>query len=243
MQRLAELCIRRPVFASMIVLSIVVIGAASYFQLALDKHPQVELPTIAVRTAAAGSFPGGSGDLASYNPSKKLSIRLKAFQRTALRLGTGHIQRHHHLQPESGHRNGRAGRARSRRRGGSKSSAGRSSSGRFQIRQRSVPIALDRAYQQPSHPRADRNRRQGRQGTGRAQPRCRRSPDQWRARTRRQCLDRSGPAHRLSGSPSTPCATPSCARTPMFLAGNVTSGGNEQTMRTMGRMVYRSRLQ
>jgi HAE1 family hydrophobic/amphiphilic exporter-1 len=57
MQRLAELCIRRPVFASMIVLSIVVIGAASYFQLALDKHPQVELPTVAVRTLLPGAAP------------------------------------------------------------------------------------------------------------------------------------------------------------------------------------------
>ena len=41
----------------MIVLSIVVIGAASYFQLALDKHPQVELPTIAVRTFLPGASP------------------------------------------------------------------------------------------------------------------------------------------------------------------------------------------
>ena len=57
MQKLAELCIRRPVFASMIVLSIVVVGAASYFQLALDKHPQVELPTIAVRTQLPGASP------------------------------------------------------------------------------------------------------------------------------------------------------------------------------------------
>ena len=57
MQRLAELCIRRPVFASMIVLSIVVIGGASYFQLSLDKHPQVELPTIAVRTVLPGASP------------------------------------------------------------------------------------------------------------------------------------------------------------------------------------------
>ena len=57
MQKLAELCIRRPVFASMIVLSIVVIGAASYFQLALDKHPQVELPTVAVRTQLPGAAP------------------------------------------------------------------------------------------------------------------------------------------------------------------------------------------
>src|SRR5262245_13069080 len=57
MQRLAELCIRLPVFASMIVLSLVVVGAASYFQLSLDKHPQVELPTVAVRTALPGASP------------------------------------------------------------------------------------------------------------------------------------------------------------------------------------------
>jgi HAE1 family hydrophobic/amphiphilic exporter-1 len=57
MQRLAELCIRRPVFATMIVLSIVVVGATSYFQLSLDKHPQVELPTVAVRTQLPGAAP------------------------------------------------------------------------------------------------------------------------------------------------------------------------------------------
>src|SRR5262245_14684650 len=57
MPKLAEPCIRLPVFASMIVLSIVVIGAASYFQLSIDKHPQVELPTVAVRTQLPGASP------------------------------------------------------------------------------------------------------------------------------------------------------------------------------------------
>src|SRR5688572_9389359 len=41
----------------MIVLAIVVVGATSYFQLALDKHPQVELPTVAVRTQLPGASP------------------------------------------------------------------------------------------------------------------------------------------------------------------------------------------
>ena len=57
MQKLAELCIRLPVFASMIVLSIVVIGATSYFQLDIDKHPEVELPTVSVRTNLPGASP------------------------------------------------------------------------------------------------------------------------------------------------------------------------------------------
>ena len=57
MQRLAQLCIRLPVFASMIVLSIVVIGVASYFQLDIDKHPEVELPTVSVRINLPGASP------------------------------------------------------------------------------------------------------------------------------------------------------------------------------------------
>jgi HAE1 family hydrophobic/amphiphilic exporter-1 len=56
-QKLAELCIRLPVFASMIVLFIVVVGAVSYFQLDIDKHPEVELPQVSVRTTLPGASP------------------------------------------------------------------------------------------------------------------------------------------------------------------------------------------
>jgi hydrophobic/amphiphilic exporter-1 (mainly G- bacteria), HAE1 family len=41
----------------MIVLSLVVIGAASYFQLDIDKHPEVELPTVSIRTNLPGASP------------------------------------------------------------------------------------------------------------------------------------------------------------------------------------------
>jgi HAE1 family hydrophobic/amphiphilic exporter-1 len=51
MKRLAAICIDRPVFASMIVLSLVVVGAASYFRLGIDRFPRVDLPQIAVRTS------------------------------------------------------------------------------------------------------------------------------------------------------------------------------------------------
>jgi HAE1 family hydrophobic/amphiphilic exporter-1 len=50
MKRLAAICIDRPVFATMIVLSLVVVGAASYFRLGIDRFPRVDLPQIAVRT-------------------------------------------------------------------------------------------------------------------------------------------------------------------------------------------------
>jgi HAE1 family hydrophobic/amphiphilic exporter-1 len=58
MQKLAEICIRRPVFATMIVLSLVVIGGASYFKLGVDRFPSVDLPTISVRT----NLPGASAE-------------------------------------------------------------------------------------------------------------------------------------------------------------------------------------
>ena len=55
MQKLAEICIRRPVFAAMIVLSLVVVGAAAYFNLGVDRFPSVDLPTVSVRTQLPGA--------------------------------------------------------------------------------------------------------------------------------------------------------------------------------------------
>lgn len=58
MQKLAEICIRRPIFASMIIMALVVVGAASYFRLGLDRFPEVDLPTVSIRT----SLPGASSE-------------------------------------------------------------------------------------------------------------------------------------------------------------------------------------
>ncbi len=55
MQKLAEVCIRRPVFAAMIVLALVVVGAASYSRLGVDRFPSVDLPTVSVRTQLTGA--------------------------------------------------------------------------------------------------------------------------------------------------------------------------------------------
>src|SRR5438477_604233 len=57
MQKLAEICIRRPVFAAMIVLSLVVVGSASYFKLGVDRFPSVDLPKVSVRTNLPGASP------------------------------------------------------------------------------------------------------------------------------------------------------------------------------------------
>jgi HAE1 family hydrophobic/amphiphilic exporter-1 len=57
MQKLAEVCIRRPVFASMLILTLVVVGAASYLKLDVDRFPDVDLPTVRVSTRLAGASP------------------------------------------------------------------------------------------------------------------------------------------------------------------------------------------
>jgi hydrophobic/amphiphilic exporter-1 (mainly G- bacteria), HAE1 family len=56
-QKLAEICIRRPVFATMIVLSLVVVGVAGYLHLDVDRFPSVDLPTVRVSTRLPGASP------------------------------------------------------------------------------------------------------------------------------------------------------------------------------------------
>lgn len=57
MQKLAEICIKRPVFAAMIILSLVVVGGASYFKLGVDRFPSIDVPTIFIRASLPGASP------------------------------------------------------------------------------------------------------------------------------------------------------------------------------------------
>src|SRR5690606_35204858 len=57
MQKLAEVCIRPPVFAAMPLPGLVGVGATSYFNLGVDRFPAVDLPTVAVRTMLPGAAP------------------------------------------------------------------------------------------------------------------------------------------------------------------------------------------
>ncbi len=57
MQRLAEICIRKPVFATMLILSLVVVGSASYVNLDVDRFPAVDLPIVRIATRLPGASP------------------------------------------------------------------------------------------------------------------------------------------------------------------------------------------
>ncbi|MBI4628693.1 MAG: efflux RND transporter permease subunit, partial [Candidatus Rokubacteria bacterium] len=68
MQRLAEVCIRRPVFAAMLVLSLVVVGAVSWLRLGVDRFPVVDLPTVIIRT----QLPGASAEEVEVQVSQRI---------------------------------------------------------------------------------------------------------------------------------------------------------------------------
>ncbi len=53
--RLADLCIQRPVFATMLTGSLIVLGLFSYAGLGVDRFPNVDLPTVTVTTTLKGS--------------------------------------------------------------------------------------------------------------------------------------------------------------------------------------------
>ena len=57
MQWLAALCVRRPVFASVLILALTVIGAFGFTQLGIDQFPNVDFPTILVTTRLPGAAP------------------------------------------------------------------------------------------------------------------------------------------------------------------------------------------
>lgn len=57
MQWLAQICVRRPVFASVLILTIMVLGIVGYRGLGVDQFPNVEIPIVVVTTRLDGASP------------------------------------------------------------------------------------------------------------------------------------------------------------------------------------------
>jgi hydrophobe/amphiphile efflux-1 (HAE1) family protein len=57
MQWLAALCVRRPIFASVLILVVAVIGIAGYLQLGVDLFPNVNFPYVVILTTEPGAAP------------------------------------------------------------------------------------------------------------------------------------------------------------------------------------------
>src|SRR5581483_1746242 len=57
MQKLAEICVRRPVFATMLIMTLVVLGLFSYSRLTIERFPRVEFPVVTITTRLPGAAP------------------------------------------------------------------------------------------------------------------------------------------------------------------------------------------
>src|SRR5207248_2824963 len=57
MQWLAALCVKRPVFATVLIVSLTVIGAFSFTRLGVDRFPKVDFPTVLITTVQPGAAP------------------------------------------------------------------------------------------------------------------------------------------------------------------------------------------
>ena len=57
MQKIAQICIQRPVFATMLILALVVLGVSAYLKLGVDLYPKIDFPVVTVTTTLRGASP------------------------------------------------------------------------------------------------------------------------------------------------------------------------------------------
>lgn len=74
MQWLAAVCVRRPVFTWVLVLSLVVFGAASFFGLGVDRFPKIDFPVIIVTTV----LPGASAEQIETEVTEQIEEQLNS---------------------------------------------------------------------------------------------------------------------------------------------------------------------
>ncbi len=71
MQKLAEICIRRPVFATMLIMALVVMGLAAYSKLGVDRFPKIDFPIVTHHDDTPRRRAGGDRDAGLASVSKK----------------------------------------------------------------------------------------------------------------------------------------------------------------------------
>ena len=110
MQKLAEVCVRRPVFASMLIAAIVVIGGVSFTQLGVDRYPRIETPVVSVTTSNPGRHAGEHRE-GDHRPHRSGGEHRRRHRRAAIDVDRRPVARHHHLRPVEEPRRRRAGSA------------------------------------------------------------------------------------------------------------------------------------
>ena len=163
MQWLAALCVRRPIFASVLILVVCVVGIAGYLQLGVDRFPNVDFPIIVVLTNQPGRRARGHRDR-DHRQGGAGGQHHQRHRRAAVGDDRGRLAGHHHVRPREERRRGRAGGARPAQHDPPRPAEGHRPARRAEARpgrsRRSSIFALQLA--RPLAARDDRARRQAR---------------------------------------------------------------------------------
>src|SRR5918992_5597954 len=73
---LSDVSIKRPVFATMLMVALVVLGVVSYKRLAIDEYPDVTYPVVVVQT----SYPGASPEVVERELSRPIEEAVNTVQ-------------------------------------------------------------------------------------------------------------------------------------------------------------------
>ena len=109
--KLADVSVRRPVFAVMMSAALIVLGWFSYRELGLDLMPKTDSPTVNVRAG----LPGASAEEIETTITKPIEAAVNTINGIdELRCSSepGQRQLHDHVHARARHRGGDAGRAR-----------------------------------------------------------------------------------------------------------------------------------
>ena len=86
---LFEICVRRPVLATVLSLLVVVIGAISYSRLAVREYPKIDEPVVSVRT----NYPGASAEVIESQITKVLEDSLAGIEGVELMTSRSRSER------------------------------------------------------------------------------------------------------------------------------------------------------
>ena len=160
MQWLASICVRRPVFASVLILTLTVVGAFSFGRLGVDRFPKIDFPTIVDHDAPAGrdARAGGDRDQRQDRGSRQHHQR---HRRAAIDVGRGRLARRRVLPARQGRRRRGAGSARPRQPRAAAAAAERRPADGGEARPRRGADPDARGLVEPPDPRRHGVRRQG----------------------------------------------------------------------------------
>ncbi len=160
MQWLAALCVRRPIFASVLILLVCVVGIAGYLQLGVDRFPNVDFPVVVVTTTQPGAAPGGRRDR-DHRQGRRGGQHDQRHRRAPIGDHRGRLAGRRHVHRREERRRRRAGSARPRQLGAAEPAEGHRSAHRPEARPGRVADPLLRApVDGPHDPRSDRARGQ-----------------------------------------------------------------------------------